>query len=176
MSAKRAIALASILSALSGFGTGCAKVTHRPLASLKAKDDTGSGIRYFRSAPYLLVHSDGKGGIEWKIVFLPDQTQPMSAEPTTFLASIDATLKFKNGVLTSSDQIGDATAVPKALIKAAQTVATAAAGAALSAAGVPSDAEPGIPAPYLYKIVVRDDSVVFYGGQANAPEIIRVSL
>src|SRR5262245_26532875 len=147
---------------------GCAGVTHRSMG--EADDAKENGIRYYESAPYLLIHSDGKGGLVWQIIYLPDQTRKMVAKPFNFFAKLDSTLSFTNGVLTSAKDVATADAVPKAIVEAIQKVAPLLLGAA-RADGI----EPEVPAPHLYKIVVHGQSQVeFFGGPGDTP--IKVTL
>ena len=142
---------------------GCAaKVTHQ----MVTKADDGSGIRYYDSAPYLLVYSDGRNGLVWEIIYLPDQSHVMMATPVILGGQTQMTLGFSNGVLTNASSIGDTTALPKALIAAVQTALPL-----LAAAGA-GQAQPGFPAPYLYKLVVGRNAngqgvLSFKGGQGN---------
>jgi len=126
---------------------GCAWVTHQELA--EDKDDAAEGIRYYQASPYLLVHSDGKGGLVWKIIYLPDQTKKMVAKPVNLLSKSESTLNFDNGVLTSAKDVLTADVVPKAIIEAVQKAASSF--LAMARAEVP---EQEVPAPHLYKIVV----------------------
>ena len=120
----------------------------------------------------VLVFSDGKGGIKWKIYYLPDQTKKRTVRVWTFLASANAGHKFANGVLTDANTSADSTALPKAVINALQGIlsSAAAAGKLLDAGSEGSV----IPAPQLYKIVVSDDMITLCGGAGDIP--VRVSL
>jgi len=136
---------------------GCsATVTHTRATS------SSTGIRYYDSAPYLLVYSDGKGGLNWQVRYLPDQTQLMSVSPVVHGGHTEMTLYFQNGVLSSESAIGDTTEVPKAIIAAVQSVAPL---LALGVAEGPKKS--GFPAPFLYKIVVENETVTFIGGPGN---------
>jgi hypothetical protein len=148
---------------LSGLLIGCAGVRHRPADA----GDSVQGIRYYRSAPYLLVHSDAKGGIVSKIMYLPDQTQIMVAKPKSTLASLKTTLKFENGVLTSAVEEPDAGILPGAILSAAEKVLPA----LLAANAKPSDT---VPAPHLYRIVVEGDEISFHGGKGDEPVRVRL--
>ena len=148
-------------------GTGCAWVEHVPLT--KENDEEERGLRYFESSPYLLVHSDGKGGLVWRIVPLPDPTRLMTARPVQFFAKLESTMTFQNGVLVSSTDVADAAVVPKAIIAAAEK--------ALPLLGVlkAEGTEDVVPAPHLYKIVVNGDQVTFVGGQGD-PKTVQVDV
>jgi len=135
---------------------GCSSnVTH------EAATADGSGIRYYRSSPYLLVYSNGKGGLKWQILSLPDQTKLMMATPQVTGGRVEMTLYFQHGILAGSSEVGDTTELAKSVIAAVQAAIPLLAKAA--AAVEP----PTIPAPYLYKIVVAGERVSFIGSQGD---------
>lgn len=143
-----------IVVAAYGLLGGCAAyVTHQP--------DTASsqGIRYYENSPYLIVYSDGKGGLRWQIRYLPDQSRIMTVSPTIVGGRTEMTLYFQNGVLSTMSVVGDSTELPKAVIAAVQSAIPL-----LAAAGPKVDS---FPAPYLYKIVVDGDNLTFIGGQGD---------
>jgi hypothetical protein len=181
-----------LFAAALGAVAGCAKLEHKPIAytpvpscgptdvAMKANrkaDNAATGIRYYQSSPYLLVFSDGKNGLSWQILYLPDQTKKMSAVPRSDWSKLDATLKFENGVLTDSNAIGEAAAVPKAIIAAAEQVVASLAGIAAKGGAVPGvikdpqAEEMPVPPPLLYKIVVRGNSIQFLGGKTDVDAI-----
>lgn len=122
-----------------------------------------TGIRYYESAPYLLIYSDGKGGLKWQILYLPDQSHTMSATPEVRGGAAQMTLYFQNGVLGTSTVQGDTTAIPSAILAAAQAAVPL-----LIGAGVFEGPKPvPFPSPYLFKIVVSGGSVRFIGGQGT---------
>lgn len=136
---------------------GCsATVTHQ-----MATDGTGTGIRYYDSAPFLIIYSDGMGGLKWQIRYLPDQTRIMTATPTVIGGHTEMTLYFQNGMLGSVSTLGDTTEVPKALIGAVQTALPFLIGVA------EGPKPPGFPAPYIYKLIVNNDKITFIGKQGN---------
>jgi hypothetical protein len=141
---------------------GCAGVTMKPLPSdPHAEDALGNkGIRFFRDAPFLLVYSDGKGGLTSQVLYLPDTTRKMSVRPYAFLASNETKLTFVEGVLTGQEVKVDETVVPKAALEAFETVASAALNA-FNTAGTPESAL--LPAPGLFRIVVRGNQVTLAG-------------
>jgi hypothetical protein len=162
--------------------TGCAEVTHRPVPyhlypvagdSTEAKkandheDSVLTGIRYYRSSPYLLVYTDGKGNLVWKIYNLPDQTKLMVATPHQFFSKITTNMTFVNGVLTTAHTETDSTAAVKAVIGAIEKVLP------LTKVGDRPAVET-IPAPRLYKILVNGSELQLIGGPGN-PDI-KVSL
>ena len=133
-----------------------------------------AGFRYFEEAPFLFVHSDGKGGVVGEIVWLPDTTKKMSVRPYAFLATNKVSLAFTNGMLTESSVTGDETVIPNAVLSA------------VVAAGVKStDAASGesqVPLPYLFKIQIgKDGQVTLTGGFATdkdkvTPLVIHVTI
>lgn len=136
---------------------GCsAAVTHQAV-----KDDTAAtGIRYYMNAPYLLVYSDGKGGLKWQILYLPDQSRIMTATPEILGGRTEMTLFFQNGTLSGSSVVGDTTAVPKAIVAAVQSALPL-----LLPAVFEGPKKNGFPSPYLYKLVVHGSNLEFIGGQ-----------
>jgi hypothetical protein len=152
--------------------SACAAVAHKHIKDDKA-DAASTGIRYYGTSPYLLAHSDGKGGIiVSKILHLPDPAKKMSAESIATLADIGGTLEFDRGVLTTANATGDAAAIPTAILKAVEKVAPA----LLAAMDVPAkkDDPLQIPGPYLYKIVLRGGEPHLIGGAARTP--IKITL
>jgi hypothetical protein len=138
---------------------GCtATVTYQREASNSA------GIRYYESAPYVLVYSDGKGGLKWQILYLPDQSRVMTVTPEVRGGKTQMTLYFQNGVLGTSSTSGDSTTIPNAIIAAAQAAVPF-----LLAAVAEGQKQPGFPPPYLYKVVVNGDDVTFIGGHGDTP-------
>lgn len=162
-------AFSRIVILIGAYVSGCSGLSVNRVP--KALDQCTDGFRYYEPAPYVLVYSDGKTGLTAKVLYLPDLTRKMAAKPYNFMSSNTTKLNFSHGVLTDSDQKGDGTAVPKAIIEAAKTVAIAAAkgaGVALNqperAGGVPGFA---VPAPYLYRIVITETDVTLQGGQGS---------
>lgn len=135
---------------------GCAGIN-----STHDSDGSRTGIRYYNSAPFILAYTDGKGGIDAKIVYLPDTTRVMSLEPTAFFAQNKTEMTFVKSILTTSNTTADATAVPKAIVEAAKTVAMAA--IAASANDPKKLNEYTLPAPYLYRI--------YYGPDPKNPSV-----
>jgi len=147
---------------------GCASVRHTQISD--AEDAKADGIRYYQASPYLLVHSDGKGGISWRIIYLPDQTKKMMIKPFNFISKHETTLSFDNGVLSNSKDVLTSDTIPKAIFEALQKVAPL---LAMARADVP---EQEVPPPYLYKIVVTSSGEVqFYGGPGDVPIKVTVS-
>lgn len=143
----------------------CAAVKHAPVSC--EEDPRATGIRYYRSAPYLLVHSDGKGGLRSEIIWLPDQTAKMSATPSSFLAKLESTLVFDKGVLTNSTDTADATALPKAILSALEKAVPAILAMRSAEDGKPKEKECLVPAPFLYRIVVEGDKITLVGGDGD---------
>jgi hypothetical protein len=144
--------------------TGCATVAHQHIPDDEA-DRRSTGVRYYATSPYLLVYSNGKGGIITELKYLPDPAKKMAAAPAATLANVEATLTFDRGVLTSAVTKGDATAVPTAIVKAVETIAPALLAALNEAA---TEKELIMPAPHIYKVVVNGTSVSFRGGKGDA--------
>jgi hypothetical protein len=147
-----------------------ATVTHSHITSPEA-DAAATGVRYLGTSPYLIAYSDGKGGVVTEVKYLPDPAKKMSAKPDAKLADVDTKMDFDRGVLTTSVESGDATAVPKAIVKAVETLAPKLL-AALNKADTAK--EYTVPAPYVFKIVVNGNDVYFLGGQGDAP--IKITL
>jgi len=149
--------------------TGCAGLNVNPIASDDTgkrglNDTTANGIRYYEPAYFLLVYSDAAGSVKTDVLVLPDTTRKMVAKPYSFLANNKQTLSFSDGMLTESTQTVDSTAVPVALIQAAQTAAEAAAKLGLFNAPTTTKSErPSLSAPRLYKIVIHGSTVTLLG-------------
>ncbi len=161
---KRFIFYAPVIISLI-FSTGCARTIY---SSVDPENDNGDGFRFYQSSPYLLVFTDGKGSITTQILYIADPSKLLSAQPKNFLSKSDITLEFENGVLSKSKTDVDATIVPSAIIKAAQSVVTTLLAAANDPQAAPS--ERSMPAPQLYKIIVNGSSVTFIGSE-NKTEI-----
>jgi|KBSSwiStaDraftv2_1062776.scaffolds.fasta_scaffold401712_2 hypothetical protein len=152
------LAFPSVVAALAG----CAGLDVTTLGADAAADRAARGFRYYQSAPFLFVVSDGKGGVNASIRFLPDTTQKMSIRPYAFASSNEATLTFDGGVLTRAATEVDETAVASAALDALAKALAAAARASLAAAEF--DADPTAPVPYLFRIVQKDDAIELRGG------------
>lgn len=147
----------------SGLASGCVSaVTHQPASA------NGTGIRYYGQSPYLLIYSNSKGGLQWQILYLPDQSKLMMATPTLIGGRQELTMYFQNGVLTGSSEVSDTAQLPRSIIAAIQSAAPLLAGASFAAD--PNE----VPAPYLFKIVVNGANVELRGGQGDTK--IRVPL
>jgi hypothetical protein len=149
--------------------TGCAGLKATPLLS-EVDDNAAKGFRYYENAPFLFIHTDGKGGLTSEIVMLPDTSRRMSIEPYAFLSSNNTNLTFSNGTLTESSSQVDTTAVASAGLDALAKYL----GALVAADLPPAQAAP----PYLYKIYISNGKVSLLGGSpkvsldANAPDFI----
>lgn len=135
-------------------------------------DTKAQGIRYYESAPFLLVYSDGKGGLVSKLLFLPDLTQKRTVDPYALLASNNTTLTFTTGVLTQGKTVVDETIVPKAVVGALEK----AAGVALKAFNVAGGGASGnLPPPLLFKIILKNGSpIIRVTPQANGTMTVDV--
>ena len=153
-----AVLLASTLSA-------CAGLNVTPIGTSAELDKTAHGFRYYQPAPFLFVHSDGKGGLTSQIKFLPDTTQKMSVQPYAYLASNESTLQFDAGMLTQAAAVVDETVVPAAALDSLAKVLSAAAKAAMNVPEATNDAT--VPVPYLFKIVIKGNVIELRGGPMN---------
>jgi hypothetical protein len=113
----------------------------------------------------VLIYSDGKGGLQWQILYLPDQTKMMMVRPTVVWGRSELDLYFHNGVLTGSSELSDTTQIPTALIAAVQSALPLLASAMERKSNV-------FPAPYLYKIVVDGNNINFFGGPGDATIVV----
>jgi hypothetical protein len=160
----RTLLLASSLALGACAGTDVARVANPAYgAGGKYTDEEADGIRYYESSPFLLVYSDGRGGLNSQLLFMPDLTKKRVVDPFAVLASNASTLTFTNGVLTQGKTVVDETVVPKATLGALTQVATALIKGTLNAAGQTPTAE--LPPPQLFKIVLgKDGSARLVGG------------
>jgi hypothetical protein len=126
-----------------------------------AKDADANGVRYYGVSPYLVVYTDGDGGLTADVTYLPDPTKLMSAHPYNYLASNTTSLTFSNGVLTNAETDIDTTAVPKAVLTALKDIAVAVIGAGNEAEGDPQP--PTIPVPKIFKIQVANGHAQLVG-------------
>jgi len=146
--------------------TGCAGMHSRPL--LSCEDDAHSrGFRYYEASPYLLVQTDNDGGLKSQIIFLPDETKKQSIRPFSFMASITITLDFDRGILSHGVHDVDETVVPAALVSALEKAAAAVIGANTAT----DKKQRTVPAPYLFKILIKGNQVELAGGQPDMDEI-----
>jgi hypothetical protein len=137
MAIKRlVVAAAFTLSGCAGLSTG------------SLVDDTtnkqADGFRYFETSPFLLLTSDGKGGLKSKVLYLPDSTKLRTIKPYSFAAKNDTTLTFKEGTLVQAKSVVDETIVPASIVGALEKVAIANLKANAPATSIPS--------PYLFRI------------------------
>ena len=158
----RALVIAIVIVAMSG----CAQLKHRPVADF----NDPKGIPYYEGTHYLLVHSDGKGGIVWRILFLPDKNKKRVADPTVVLASLNTTLTFTNGILGQSKAVADTTGVPKAVIAAVEKAA-----ALLAPLNAELETPHQLPRPHLYRMTWTGDQMQLVGGLADEPINITLS-
>ena len=149
----------------------CAGTTVRPITA--DADSSADGIRYYEAAPFLLVYTDGKGGLVSELKFLPDTTSKRSVDPFAVLAQNSSTLTFTNGVLSQSKTVVDETTVPKAIVTALEKAAAAAMGAA-NAPGQPL-IQTTLPLPRLYRIVITKIGVSLVGGKVFSADNIEIN-
>ena len=153
---------------------GCTHITHQPVPfGDMTADREARGIRYYRSSLYLLVHSDGHGGVVSRIIELPDVTQKMSAETGGILGSADWTLALRDGALTDTREELHNDVVARALLDAAGGVIQSAAKAMYRRSGSGA-LEHALPPPSLFKILVHGDEIEFVGAEGDEP--VRVKL
>ena len=148
--------------------SACAGMTVEPVND-EEEDRNARGIRSYEMAPFLLIYSNGKGGLTSQVLFLPDTTRKISIDPFAVLAKNNSTLKFTNGVLTNAKTSVDETIVPKSMIEAFGKAAASAIDAAFSLPGEGAVAS-SIPAPYLFKIVVDARGSRLVGGPGVGPD------
>jgi hypothetical protein len=99
------------------------------------------GIRYYQPANFILVTVAPDNTIITKHLILPDLERKLSAQPVAFLSQIGpigeesgGEITFKDGMMVSTSFQSDATEIPKAVIKTAESLASAAVKAAGPAA------------------------------------------
>lgn len=138
--------------------TGCAGLNVENIPDA-ATDDKVTGFRYYDTSPFLLLHTDNKGGLTTKLLYLPDTQKKRSIKPYAYAATNNATLSFEEGRLKGAKAEIDETAIPTAVLSALEKVATEAIKAMNAGAG-------GIPSPYLFRILKVDNTWVLSGGQA----------
>jgi hypothetical protein len=155
------------LSLLLTSTVACATVEHMRITT-SDEDKAATGVRYLGTSPYLIAYSDGKGGIVTVVKYLPDPAKLMSAHPEARLADAGTTMTFDRGVLTEAKDSGDATVVPAAIVEAAKTLGPALLAAMNKAAKEKQDGY-HIPAPYIFKIVVKGSDVSLVGAEGDAP-------
>lgn len=136
----------------------CAGIAVRPVSD--AKNEKDAGIRFYQSAPYLLIKTDNKGGVTGEILWLPDVNQRMSAYAYSYLATNDTTLKFSNGMMTSATSEVDTSAIPKALL----TTIVSLAEKAMNDPNAPKRVAPG---PSLYRIRVKGTMATLIGDDGD---------
>lgn len=155
---------------------GCAGTTVRPISyapgtvvSVAGKPDAEvNGLRYYEGAYFVIVYSDGKGGLASDVKWLPDLTRKRAIDPYTWFAKNEATLTFQNGMLTEAKSVVDETAIPKAILSAAAKIAIAS--AADKAGG--DDDKTVLPRPVLYKIQVADGKLTLLRGDTGGSDIV----
>jgi hypothetical protein len=153
---------------------GCLRVTHRPLPPGDLTEDvTARGIRYYGTSLYLLLHSDGEGGVVTRLLELPDVTRKTSLEVEGVFGSVDLQLRLRDGALTESDERLRNDVLALTLMEAAGSIAQSAA-SGMYRGDPASMREHQLPPPSLYKIVARGSHLELLGGQGDAP--IRVPL
>ena len=154
-------ALWAALVAASLVLVGCAGVTHVPIPDEKA-DQADRGVRYYRESLYLLVMSDGKGGVAHKLEFLPDPSKKMSICSHNFISKLETNYTFDKGVLTKSTETADSSKVPAAVVKAVGTALPS----IVKFRGLMEEETPRmhrVPPPMIFKVIAEGDRIVFVG-------------
>lgn len=144
----------------------CASVKHEWIDPEDADTSEKRGIRYLETSPFLIVHANPDGTLTARLEYLPDRFKKLAVLPKATAARNHTTLEFDRGVLTKADTEADATAVPKALLKAAEAVIPMLSPFLNEAREAEDDSYP-VPAPNIYKIVVRGSDVYFIGGAGD---------
>jgi hypothetical protein len=155
-----------ILGIAFALAAGCAGLKMENVDTDEA-DAKARGFRYYETSPFLLVHTDSKGGLKSEVLYLPDKTKKRSIEPYAYGASNKATLKFKEGHLIQAKAVVDETVVPVAIISALEKVASKAI-FGLDQGGQPR--KNTLPAPYLFRLVKSGGQWKLEGGQAIAAD------
>ncbi|MEQ1515122.1 MAG: hypothetical protein ABL931_01380 [Usitatibacteraceae bacterium] len=145
--------------------SSCAGVDFRsiPYTTADTADKEANGFRYYDTSPFLLVYTDGKGGLTSSVLYLPDTTKLRTVHPFAYGAKNDTTLTFDNGRLAQSKSVVDETVIPKAVLSALEKVGTAMAKAANAKEAKP---EALIPTPYLFRIIYDGNKWELRGGFA----------
>jgi len=136
-------ALGHALAVTTFFLAGCAGMHAGPLTTTTDKDN--EGFRYYETSPFLLLYSDGKGGLKSEVLFLPDTTKLRFVKPYAYGASNQTTLTFDNGRMVKATSEVDETVIPKAVVAGLEKIATS----LFKAANADNT---GIPGPYLFRI------------------------
>lgn len=139
-------------------------------ADNRRRDEMAKGFRYYQPSSYLLVYSDGKGGIVWEIHQLPDASKEMSARPYNYFSTLEAKLTFDDHyLLTATHELADSTVIPNKILSSIEALAPR-----IVETFVNKLAPSGgytLPAPHLYKIVSRDGQVQLVGGRRTLDKI-----
>jgi hypothetical protein len=151
---------------------GCAGTKYATESPSIGQASEVEGIRYYNDAPFVLVYSDGKGGLSSSLIWLPDTTKVRILRPYAWASKNNATYKFNNGVLTEAKSVVDETIVPAAVLTAAKDIVLARFPNADAAGAQPGTA---IPPPALFRIVVDANGDVLlrgaYGKDKNEKEL-----
>jgi len=121
---------ASVCVVVAIVSQGCAGVTYTAI-NTPEQDQKAKGFRYYDTSPYLLITRQKGDGNTFtsQLLYLPDQTKKFQAHPYCFLAINNNTFTYgsgeQSGVLTDTSVESDSTAVPAAIIAAAQKVVAA---------------------------------------------------
>lgn len=143
---------------------GCAGVDYTTnTKTLKTGDDLG-GIPYYEPARYLLVNSDGKGGLNWQIIALPDQSTLHVAKPYEFISKLETSYTISNGMLTEVSETVDTSAGIKAIGEAVKAFLPL----LMAGANAP---KVELPAFQLFRIQVVGSKVKFIPVKGNVQSV-----
>lgn len=141
-------------------------------ATNERRDEDLCGFRFYQPSTYLLVYSDGRGGIKWELHQLPDPSKTLSAQPYNYMSTLDLTLEFDNNfILSSVKEVADTAVVPETIIKQIAELAPALLGAAI----VESADRQTFPAPLLFKLVTVEGELRLVGA-GSTPNDINVTV
>jgi hypothetical protein len=137
---------------------GCASIEPQPVRDFNQPE----GIPYYEGSYYLLVWADGAGNLKWQLDYLADPNKKFEYRTRSFLSKVEAELTFSNGLLTKGNTTIDSTAVPKAVVGAVEKVLMAIA----NDPDRPLANSHAIPAPSLFKLVSKGNTIVIYGHES----------
>ncbi len=157
-----------IAGALMGL-TACAGISVSDV-SAPADDETTDGLRYYETAPFVLVYADGLGGLHSEMLYLPDTTRKKAIDPFAFVSRNTSSLAFSNGTLAPTDMLLTPADLPQSILNVAENAARHAFRDVARRAPKGPNGERAVPPPALFRIVVKPDgSIGLVGGYARGP-------